>query len=84
MNLDSLLYTYKEIGIVEKNGVKYKKLAKVPRIRTKHRAALSRIVFQSLLVALFGAVAFHGIRWFLERGGPPAADRPPSQFQGFN
>jgi hypothetical protein len=40
MLLDSLLYTYKEIGTVEKNGVKYKKLAKVPRIRSKHRAAL--------------------------------------------
>lgn len=79
MKLDALFYTYKEVGVVEKNGVKYKKLVKVPRLRSKHREAIAKAVFFSFLVA----AAFKGIGWVLERPSRPAEDRPPSQFQGF-
>lgn len=65
MKLDDLLYTYKEMGVVEKNGVKFKKFVKVPRVRSKHRAALSRALFTALLAA----AAFKGLGWFLERFG---------------
>lgn len=79
MRFDALLYTYKEVGIVEKNGVKYKKLVKVPRLRSKHREALAKAVFFAVLVA----GAFKVVGWVMERSPRPAEDRPPSQFQGF-
>lgn len=63
MTLDTLFYTYKQIGIVEKNGVKYKKFAKVPRLRTKHK----RVVFYAMLVVLTFAAAFAVVRRFAER-----------------
>ena len=74
MNLDSLFYTYKQVGVVEKNGVKYKKLAKVPRIRAKHRAALAKALGYGLLAAVLGAAAFQGFRLYSERGVTPAAN----------
>jgi len=53
MKLDTLLYTYKELGTVEKDGVKFKKFVKVPRLRSKHKTAFG----QALLVAVLGAGA---------------------------
>ncbi|TBR17182.1 hypothetical protein EPO15_17485 [bacterium] len=80
LDLEGLLYTYKEVGTVEKKGVKYKKYAKVPRFRSKHKALLG----QALLVLALAAVAFKALGWFLNRDTRPPEDRPPSQFQGFN
>lgn len=79
MKLDALLYTYKTVGVVEKDGVKYKKVVKVPRLRSKHKAAAGK----ALAVVLLAALAFKAFAWFLERDTRPAEDRPPSQFQGF-
>jgi hypothetical protein len=79
MKLDALLYTYKTVGVVEKDGVKYKKVVKVPRLRSKHKAAVGKV----LAVLLLAAAVFKAFGWFLERDSRPAADRPPSQFQGF-
>ncbi|TPW20660.1 MAG: hypothetical protein FD126_1445 [Elusimicrobia bacterium] len=63
MKLGDLLYTYKEMGVVEKDGVKFKKYVRVPRVRSKHRAALS----QALFTAVLAAAAFKGLGWLLER-----------------
>ena len=79
MKLDALFYTYKTVGVVEKDGVKYKKVVKVPRLRSKHKAA----AFKALAVLLLVAVAFKAFGWFLDRDSRPAEDRPPSQFSGF-
>ncbi len=77
---EKIFYTYKEIGVVERKGVKYKKYAKVPRFRSKHKAVLG----QALLIALLAAVAFRALGWFLNRDARTPEGRPPSQFQGFN
>lgn len=79
IKLDALLYTYKTVGVVEKDGVKYRKVVKVPRIRSKHKAA----AMKAAAVALLAAAALKAFGWFLERDARPAEDRPPSQFQGF-
>jgi len=79
MKLDDLLYTYKTVGIVEKDGVKYKKVVKVPRLRSKHKAAAGK----AFAVAVLVAAAFKAFGWFLERGSHPVEDRPPGQSQGF-
>ena len=63
VKIESLLYTYKEMGVVEKDGVKFKKYVKVPRLRAKHRAALSRALFTAFLAA----AAFKGLGWLLDR-----------------
>lgn len=63
MKLEGLFYTYKEMGVVEKDGVKFKKFVKVPRVRSKQRAALS----QALFTAFLAAVAFKGLGWLLDR-----------------
>lgn len=78
--LEKLFYTYKEVGVVERNGVKYKKYAKVPRLRSKHKAVLG----QALLIAVLAAAAFKALGWYLNRDTRPPEDRPASQFQGFN
>lgn len=78
MSLPSFLYTYKQVGTVEKDGVKYKKFVKVPLIRSKHRAAAG----QALLVVLLGVLAFRFVGWFFERDSR-SAERGPSQYQGF-
>lgn len=78
--LEKLFYSYKEVGVVEKKGVKYKKYAKVPRFRSKHKAVLGQV----LLIAVLAAAAFKALGWFLNRDVRPPEDRPPSQFQGFN
>lgn len=81
MKLDSILYTYKELGTVDKDGVKFKKFVKVPRLRSKHRAVLVQALLVALLVAFLGAGAFKLLGVFVNRS--PSEDRPPSQFQGF-
>lgn len=78
MSLPSFLYTYKQVGVVEKDGVKYKKFVKVPLIRSKHRAAAG----QAVLVVLLGALAFKFVGWFFDRDAR-SADSGPSQYQGF-
>lgn len=78
MKLDGLFYTYKELGTIDKDGVKFKKFVRVPRLRSKHKAAMG----QALLVALLGAGAVRLLGWYLERG--PSEERPPSQYQGLN
>ena len=50
ISLERLFYTYKEVGTVDKEGVKYKKYVKVPRFRSKHKAALGRAVDRKSVV----------------------------------
>lgn len=78
MSLPSFLYSYKQVGVVEKDGVKYKKFVKVPLLRSKHRVAAA----QALLVVALGALAFKFVGWFFDRDAS-SADRGPSQYQGF-
>lgn len=79
LKLDSLFYTYKELGTVEKDGVKFKKYVRVPRLRSKHRQAFARAVWVALLTVLLGAAAVRLPGWLIER---PA--RPAESFQDVN
>lgn len=74
LKLDSLLYTYKELGTVERDGVKFKKYVKVPRLRSKHRQAFSRGLLAAFLTVLLGAAAVRLLGWLVERPARPAAE----------
>ena len=67
MALEDWFYRYKERGVVEKDGQKYKKYVKVPVFRTKHRNALVAAV----LVVVGTAAVFVVVRRFAERTPPP-------------
>ena len=66
MGLEDFLYRYKERGVVERDGQKYKKYVKVPLVRTKHKQA----VLYAVLVVLTSLAVFAVVRRFAERGQP--------------
>lgn len=72
LKLESLFYTYKELGTVEKDGVKFKKFVRVPRLRSKHRQAVSRGLAAALFTAFLGAAAVRLLGWLVERPARPA------------
>lgn len=72
MSLADLFYRYKERGVVERDGQKYKKYVKVPLLRTKHKQAALYVV---LVVIAAGAV-FGLMRRFAERAAVPAEAAP--------
>ncbi|MDD5630385.1 MAG: hypothetical protein PHU21_15075 [Elusimicrobia bacterium] len=51
--LDSILYEYRCLGVVEKDGKKYKKYQRLPRLRTKHKRAILYTLL-SVLILLGG------------------------------
>lgn len=63
MGLEDLFYRYKELGIVEKDGQRYKKFAKVPLVRSRHR----RVLAMAALVLAVAAVLVAAVRRFAER-----------------
>ncbi|TPW20662.1 MAG: hypothetical protein FD126_1447 [Elusimicrobia bacterium] len=66
MPLEDFLYRYKERGVVERQGQKYKKYVKVPLVRTKHR----QVALYAVLVVLTALAVFAVVRRFAERGQP--------------
>lgn len=66
MGLEEFLYRYKERGVVERDGQKYKKYVKVPLVRTKHKQA----ALYAALVVLAALAAFVVVRRLAERGRP--------------
>lgn len=66
MGLEDFLYRYKERGVVERDGQKYKKYVKVPLVRSKHKqVALYAVLFVLTLLVVFVVVGR-----FAERGQP--------------
>lgn len=64
MGLEDYLYRYKERGVVERDGQKYKKYVKVPLVRTKHK----QFALYAALVVLTSLAVFAVVRRFAERG----------------
>jgi hypothetical protein len=56
---DALRYEYRYVGIEEKDGWKYKKYLKVPRLRSRHKRLL-------LLIALAAVFLLCGF-WVMRR-----------------
>lgn len=70
MTLSDFLFRYKDRGVVEKDGVKFKKYAKVPWFRKQHK----RAVYYVLGVLVLTWLAFTLVRHFAERVPPPVED----------
>lgn len=67
MGFEDYFYRYKERGVVEREGQKYKKYVKVPLLRSKHKQAL----VYALLVVVASAAVFAVVRRFAERSSTP-------------
>lgn len=67
MGFEDFFYRYKERGVVERDGQKYKKYVKVPWLRTKHKQVLR----YALLVAAASLALFAVVRRFAERSSSP-------------
>ncbi|TBR17181.1 hypothetical protein EPO15_17480 [bacterium] len=67
MGIEDLFYRYKERGVVERDGQKYKKYVKVPLVRTKHKQA----AFYAVLALVASVALFAAVRRFADRASSP-------------
>ena len=67
MGFAEFLYRYKERGVVERGGQKFKRYVKVPLLRTKHKQAAR----YTLIVLLTSAAVFAVVRRLADRAATP-------------
>ena len=75
--LDAIKYEYRYVGMEEKDGRKYKKFLKVPRLRSRHKQLLLGAAIAAVLL-LCGVWL---VRRITDRLEAPAAEEPTVQPQ---